>query len=237
MLPIFDKYFGAHRRCDVCSIGLEPNPKHASHLADVQRKYRSAGAPVLILFAAASTSGGNLTFDTNPRDDLAANIAHYGKPVQGVTVAQLDLATVVRLVHTRLRESGSSLPGVRPRVVMKLDIEGHEVAVWPHLRATGAFCLVDVVFIEWHDAEWNLRLHPWPDSDTMRAFGADLARVRRGAQLKAKIHAWLRKLMPSSCAMLEIVDLDDESGNPSARMPAPHSLCPGRKHRGGAREP
>ena len=69
----------------------------------------------------------------------------------------------------------------------------------------------------------------------MRAFGADLARVRRGAQLKAKIHAWLRKLMPSSCAMLEIVDLDDESGNPSARVPLAHVLSvPRTKAPGGA---
>lgn len=33
---------------------------------------------------------------------------------------------------------------------MKMDIEGTEHRVWPHLLRTGTSCIVDRVLIEWH---------------------------------------------------------------------------------------
>ena len=52
-LRIFDDVFGRDR-CDVCTIGIEPNPHHTARLTDLERRYRATGLPVLVLIAAAS---------------------------------------------------------------------------------------------------------------------------------------------------------------------------------------
>lgn len=57
---VFTRYFGPHgaARCGVCAIGVEPNPHHRTKLANLQRRYRAAGAGVLVLHAAASDADG-----------------------------------------------------------------------------------------------------------------------------------------------------------------------------------
>ena len=42
--------------------------------------------------------------------------------------------------------------GPPPAVVMKMDIEGSELEVFPDLLVTGGFRNVDKVFMEWHEA-------------------------------------------------------------------------------------
>ena len=48
VLPIYDEYFGSAPRCNVCAIGIEPNPRHASRLESMQQALRAAGAGVLV---------------------------------------------------------------------------------------------------------------------------------------------------------------------------------------------
>jgi hypothetical protein len=64
-LPLFDKYFGPGSRCNVCTIGFEPNPSHTERLITLQRRYRAAGAGVLIFRGAAGTQTGVLQFGTS----------------------------------------------------------------------------------------------------------------------------------------------------------------------------
>mmetsp|Transcript_5936 Transcript_5936/g.12101 ORF Transcript_5936/g.12101 Transcript_5936/m.12101 type:complete len:145 (+) Transcript_5936:1253-1687(+) len=44
-----------------------------------------------------------------------------------------------------------SEPAPPPAVIMKLDIEGSEYTVLPHLALSGALCHIDTAFLEYHD--------------------------------------------------------------------------------------
>ena len=57
-LRVWDEHFGPAPRCNVCAIGLEPNPTHRARLQQVQRRLRAAGAGVLFFEAAASDRAG-----------------------------------------------------------------------------------------------------------------------------------------------------------------------------------
>ena len=46
IIPLFEKYFGKYEERDfseVCSVGWEPNPGHASYLAELESHYRDCG--------------------------------------------------------------------------------------------------------------------------------------------------------------------------------------------------
>ena len=49
VLNIFETVFGGASRCNVCAIGVEPNPRHAERLRTLQARLMAAGAPVLVL--------------------------------------------------------------------------------------------------------------------------------------------------------------------------------------------
>eukprot|EP00947_MAST-08B_sp_MAST-8B-sp1_P001158 g1158.t1 len=170
-LVLFRHYFGPAPRCHVCSIGIEANPTHSARLDEVQRRLRAAGAGVLFFKAAAATnSHGKLEFNVGKPDDVkrfqdwgASAVLSYEENAakqSKVSVRTLDLAALVNYVGGKLRGSEAKeqrvvgrggTPGVR-NMVMKLDIEGSEVEVVPRLLATGAFCALDGVFVEWHGA-------------------------------------------------------------------------------------
>jgi hypothetical protein len=73
-----------------------------------------------------------------------------------VRVRTVDLARIVRHVHALLvqeharqmhKEVGLR---ARPRIVAKLDVEGVEYELIPHMAYAGAWCLLDTVAMEWH---------------------------------------------------------------------------------------
>ena len=68
-LRIFDDVFGRDR-CDVCTIGIEPNPHHTARLTDLERRYRATGLPVLVLIAAASDAESRTQLALEDRDHV-----------------------------------------------------------------------------------------------------------------------------------------------------------------------
>ena len=62
------------------------------------------------------------------------------------TVKTIDLARLLLFIRRML---GHTRPQ-RAKIVMKLDTEGAEYRLLPHLIERGAACTVDLMFLEWH---------------------------------------------------------------------------------------
>ena len=245
---LFDEQYGSRSRCErVCAIGLEPNPKHAARLDELQRRMREAGAGVLIEHAAASTRSGTVRFGVDSKEkanhhwaaaiDAAGGAFGAGIDATGgemVTVPALDLSALLRAVRARMSPNG--------RLVMKLDIEGHELRVWPHLRATGAACLSNLTFVEWHIGN--------APKGMSAAQVTDLASVKRGAnamhgnskelrdqvgQRAARWVAWLRERHSSAqTCPTKLIEMDDEThSDDGVPWPAAGSLCAAPRNGGG----
>ena len=158
-LPVFDQYFGTGRRCNVCSIGFEPNPSHRKHLYALQKRFNNAGIGVLIFFGAANTYTGILEFGTKNKK-IDKNQDWGGSVVQASnsklrqsyfrSVRSIDVARIIRILDSHLRSRGSSSRG-SGKIVMKSDIEGSEFTVFPHLLLTHTICSIDFLFAEWHE--------------------------------------------------------------------------------------
>jgi hypothetical protein len=70
------------------------------------------------------------------------------------TVATIDVARFLKVVvDDRVMVPGQS-PG---KVVAKMDVEGEEFKIIPHLIATRALCSIDVLFVEWHERSFAAR--------------------------------------------------------------------------------
>jgi hypothetical protein len=225
VLPIFDAAFGpsAHGRCHVCAIGFEPNPMHASHLRELQRRLRAAGAAVLILHAAAGVENGTLTFGNPQAADVSFSAAvrpggggggsDVDSPAAITRVPQYYLAALIQLVDRHLRRTPSDHHS--PKIVMKLDVEGFERLLWPHLRRAGAACLVDTIYTEWHEATRSLTMPP--------SERAEIASLHRGVTVRFGWGVSSLLTRPAGCR-LRVLDVDDEV-HPSQPWPtAP--LCP-----------
>ena len=59
---VFERSFGEPPRCNVCAIGMEPNPRHAGRLSELEAKLQRQGAPVAMLNMAAGTYNGETEF-------------------------------------------------------------------------------------------------------------------------------------------------------------------------------
>ena len=184
--------------------------RHYNRLTVLQRRLRKAGAGVLILFAAAGTRAGTVRFHPGDWSDIAGSVyVPLGDPNKSrgsrhVDVPEYDLAGLVLHVHQTLRAAAPSPSSIR--ILMKLDVEGVEHKVWPHLRATGAACKIDLAMVEWH--EFHLAELEMPTADRQR-----IAAIHRGARLRFVRRAGGTFLWPrvSHACRLELTDLDDES--------------------------
>ena len=174
VLPIFDEHFGPAPRCNVCAIGIEPNPRHADRLLALQHALRAAGAAVLILNGtAADVSDGTtvlqLSRSSAPWGPRVNDVGMTTLPVDTPTprsirgssrlkaVRTVDLARLILFIRGKLRQRLSAQPqppgadsSHHGKIVMKLDTEGAEFRLLPHLIARKAACSVDFMFLEWH---------------------------------------------------------------------------------------
>ena len=153
-LSLFNASFGPPPRCRVCSIGVEPNPRHATRLSQLMERYQRAGVGVLVLNAAISDADGfTLLKDHNRTDhwiarhggtrlqvaaqvDEAVNSSAAGK----ASVRKLDLASLIHVVDRLLvrmhgaRQRASDDSGGPGRISMKMGaLRGIELA-GPHTQ-------------------------------------------------------------------------------------------------------
>lgn len=158
--PIFDRYFGQENRLDICSIGFEPNPKHEHTLLQLQENLRCRGFKTKIFTnTAAYDSDKNLTFyldlkspkEYNEWGSSILNWQNHSNPSASVQVQGINLS---RFLLDILADA-TQIP-----VLMKIDIEGAEYSVMPSLISSGASCLIDAIFIEWHPRMAQTSLGP-----------------------------------------------------------------------------
>lgn len=111
VLRSFSEAFGPTPRCQVCTFGFEPNPRHSARLEMVQQRLTSAGVGVHIFHAAASDADGVVEFGlhnvTRKRqlDDRASSLSimhrRFGLSRKSY-VRSIDLARVIRRVDLAL---------------------------------------------------------------------------------------------------------------------------------------
>ena len=143
---------GQERKRDACVVAFEPNPVHHAWLHRMATVYMANGFRYLVVFAAAGAGKSNskLTFyrqDGGGNNDWGFSIKQHRTADQTrpkVEVPFVDLASFVGHHVGHRPEKGEQ------RVLMKMDIEGTEYRVIPHLLETGTSSLFDVITLEMH---------------------------------------------------------------------------------------
>ena len=151
-LAIFDQVFPQNRNKleSLCAIGIEMNPAHTSRLSALMQHYSAVCGYKVHIFTetAAAAHDGDIEFYTllpdQKEDDLELGASIYqwmgSAAAQPIRVRAMDLS---KFVLNQIVPHAST-------ILMKLDIEGSEATVVPHLLATGALCAMDRVLVEVH---------------------------------------------------------------------------------------
>lgn len=129
----------------------------------------NAVSRVFIFYAAAWIADTALPFEVPPgtmdsNEDWGASLHAAPKVTNKVTepafdsvmVNAVDLNRIVhRVNHHLARGKGGVGRGQTARIMMKLDIEGAEQYVLPHMLAGYSLCLVDRLFMEFHARQYD----------------------------------------------------------------------------------
>ncbi len=156
---IFANHFGEHRD-SVCAFGFEANPVHENRLKLLEKSFQTWGKRVYIFTSTVvSTTCSNVTFYEDPGAKAhnqwgasltTATIADK-KHLTSVTVPAIDMAQwLFDEVLDRTIPPGT----LSPSIVMKSDIEGHDMTVLSHLLARGILCHISLVYGEHMTSEW-----------------------------------------------------------------------------------
>ena len=171
---LFNEYFD-HNRTNVCALGVEANPGHAKRLLELQEKYQSLNYPMVILTSTAvSVEDGVLTFFYN--GDSRGNDHQWGGSVSKSTISAGTSTTVISLDISRFLKEIFSMWQLHrmkynsSKVVAKIDIEGEEFNVIPHMLNEGTFCKLDLSMVEWHPHSMRNEnvFIPWDWGKTLR---------------------------------------------------------------------
>ena len=172
VLPIYDRLFGKDRSAStsMCAIGFEANPHHTDKLQRLEAAYQAKGWRIKIFTETAlATQDGTAKFyfDTlakAERHEWGASMIAWQKDMKeskdagsertnGKTMVRtMDLAKYV-LEHVAPRQlpvRSLDTAGAARGVLLKLDIEGSEHELIPHMIITGALCQVGAIFYEEH---------------------------------------------------------------------------------------
>lgn len=130
-------------RSSVCTVMIEPNPKHAPALSRIVNEHKGK---VQYIRALASTMNGKGAFFANSayidgmhnNDWTGSEISQHGNQ-QSIETPKIDLGAFIQ------RYSTSTALG------MKLDIEGSEEWLLPHLERLDVLCNMKFVYTEAHN--------------------------------------------------------------------------------------
>lgn len=142
------------QKASVCALGFEANQKHAPRLRKLQTCYGTFFSQNVHFFtprAVSTTSDTMISIGSSPAEtsgkgasDWAAGEFDDFYKGQGIKVDRVDVRSI-DLVDV-LKHAGNA------KVIMKLDIEGTEWKVVPHLIKHGMLCedKIHSAMIEWH---------------------------------------------------------------------------------------
>ena len=164
ILRYYMRTFGFDRK-SVCSIGFEGNPAHTNPLNIVQKGYNDAGYHCTIFTeTAVSTVDGPTAFYS----DIASlpiykqwgaslefrrgtHAEHANSSVYGVDFNKFFLKVYDVWTQT------SNYSPTKSKVMVKVDVEGSEQELMPHLLAGGSLCKMNVIISEWHPRMDNVK--------------------------------------------------------------------------------
>ncbi|XP_052791353.1 uncharacterized protein LOC128225429 [Mya arenaria] len=189
VLPYFDKIFGnvEQRRKYACAFGFEANPRHFTRLKYIEDAYKRKGLRVTFYNNAVSNEQNrNVTIysETNFDLDWGAGILDVAiKDKESMTRYEIPTVDIVQFINKEIKP-------LNPKAVfVKMDIEGSEYTVLPHMVKNKVLCknvLTSMV----------VEMHKW-------------AKEQMKSELDLKT---LRQTMKQQiCAPTEIVPVDDET--------------------------
>jgi len=169
--PLYEKFFGPTEERnlqEICSVSVEPNSKHASHLKKLSESYATCGIKVLVYEAGVGHKDMKLRFapfnsllGAEVGHDGSARLIHDDESVKDFTEThfhdsvEVEEVKVMRFAKfitdvVAKRKLPVSAKVVTPKVVIKADIEGAELKIIPDMLITGALNYVDNLHMEWH---------------------------------------------------------------------------------------
>ena len=192
---------------NVCTFGFEANPDFKPRLHALEESYAEQGWRARWFNLAVSDSVGNLTFYREPKGgqlsgELESNSDGASlamRQMVGTAVNTIDLARFLQDNIVNRRIPDKSAPAT---VVVKMDIEGAEFKVLPHLMEKGLMCKghgIDAMTLEWHEGrdpktyEWHHNGVEGPGPGT------------EAAALHKKVAS-----QGGGCQPTDLLDIDDE---------------------------
>ena len=193
LLPYYDRLFGkitkGYRREDVCAFGFEANPKHIPRLKYIESAYRKKGLNVTFYHNAVSNrSNDKVTIysETNFDVDGGAGITNVKiDKAKGMSKFDIETIDIAKFIQDKL------LPLNLVKVLMKMDIEGSEFIVLPHLLKNNLLCKTAIT-------EMVIEMHPW----AMKSVHSTLT-----------LGEFKKKLASQTCEPTVILGVDDETYN------------------------
>lgn len=211
-LEVMDAVFGADRDLNsTCAVEFEPNPRHRSRHLALQEAYLSQGWRYIYAPFGVGNASGSIAFYRNAEvggwrkkawwgdrnEDWTFSTTRMTPSETPIMVPVVDIGAFLQRVGMRaldLRHTGKQ-QSFAPRVLVKMDIEGEEVRVLPHLLAAPERILcktVDALSIEFHS----------------RLGGAFSLNRLKDADLDEQMR---RETQDSSCRFKSYLHADDES--------------------------
>ncbi|CAF1043650.1 unnamed protein product [Rotaria sp. Silwood1] len=155
VLPLFKQIFENHSN-EVCSVGFEANPLHENYLKEFENYCLKHNWRVKIFTSTAvSIIEKNLTFYIEPGNEAnnqwgASLEANIKKP--SIIVPSIDIVSWFKktVLNRKIPPGFAS-----SKIMMKIDIEGHDPIVLANLILNGIYCSIDLIYGEHFDKKFQ----------------------------------------------------------------------------------
>jgi hypothetical protein len=136
----------------VCAVGFEPNKMHTDRLRRVERHLQKRGFRAS--FFTETGVGGRDGFETMSTDnDVNNHFWGFGTARRaGSESLRVRIMNAGKFIHDNITPMRP-----RPKVFIKLDVEGSEYETLASMLAWGSFRFIDEIWVEWHPEEWAAR--------------------------------------------------------------------------------
>ena len=211
---VYNTQFGT-KRDNVCALEFEPNPAHRQRIQKLSVAYAAHGWRVIYAPYGISDVRGHITFyhndgRNNSHEEWGFSVIPHSSASRPVVVPTIDFARFLLLLAQRDKLVGGASQPPR-RVVVKMDLEGAEFTVLPHLVEFGVLCAaVDYIAVEFHDWFAPIHLEARDEWHPALDLPSRAAAAWYAQRLRERIEADGRRKMPP-CRTRRIVDKDDEA--------------------------